>query len=176
MPKNSIRLVTIAIALGAVSSFAHAQSTTSAESISKVEVGGQRFLTDQRIDIIKAALELRSDQTQYWPAVEQAIRSRATGREGRLAAVSGRLGDLGDRSIIETLRDRNPVEFLQRRSAILAQRATELKSLADAWQPLYQTLTPDQRRRMAFLTMFVLREMRDSVEQRRMETEDEDES
>jgi len=29
---------------------------------------------------------------------------------------------------------------------------------------------------MAFLTMFVLREMRDSVEQRRMETEDEDES
>jgi len=142
MPKNSIRLVTIAIALGAVSSFAHAQSTTSAESISKVEVGGQRFLTDQRIDIIKAALELRSDQTQYWPAVEQAIRSRATGREGRLAAVSGRLGDLGDRSIIETLRDRNPVEFLQRRSANLAQRATELKSLAERGNHSTRRLRP----------------------------------
>jgi hypothetical protein len=73
------------------------------------------------------------------------------------------------------LRDRNPVEFLQWRANALAQRSADLKRLADAWQPLYQTLTPDQRRRMALLTVFTIREMRDAVEQRRMESEDEDE-
>jgi hypothetical protein len=46
------------------------------------------------------------------------------------------------------LRDRNPVEFLQRRSTALAQRSADLKKLADAWQPLYQTLSPDQKKRM----------------------------
>jgi hypothetical protein len=73
------------------------------------------------------------------------------------------------------LRDRNPVEFLQWRANALAQRSADLKRLADAWQPLYQTLTPDQKRRMALLTVFTIREMRDAVEQRRMESEDEDE-
>jgi hypothetical protein len=36
------------------------------------------------------------------------------------------------------------------------------------WQPLYQTLSPEQKRRMGALTLAVLREMRDAVEQRRL--------
>jgi hypothetical protein len=50
-----------------------------------------------------------------------------------------------------------------------------LKKLADAWQPLYQTLSPDQKRRMALLTIFTIREMRNAVEQRRLQSEDDDE-
>jgi hypothetical protein len=38
----------------------------------------------------------------------------------------------------------------------------------------YQTLDPEQRRRMAFLAIFAVREMRDAVEERRVRSEDDD--
>jgi len=82
--------------------------------------------------------------------------------------------EIGDRSPIEIIRDRNPVEFMQRRADALAQRAADLKKLAVAWEPLYKTLTPQQKKRMAFLTIIVGREMRDAIEQRRMEANDDD--
>jgi hypothetical protein len=72
------------------------------------------------------------------------------------------------------LRDRNPVEFLQRRADALSQRAADLKKLADAWQPLYATLTPTQKRRMAVIAILAVREMRNAVEQHRLQSEDED--
>jgi hypothetical protein len=85
-----------------------------------------------------------------------------------------RMDELRDRSPVEVLRDRDPVGFLHRRADAFGQRAADLKKLADAWQPLYQTLNPDQKRRMAFLTIFVLREMRDAVEQRRLDDDEEE--
>jgi hypothetical protein len=84
------------------------------------------------------------------------------------------LKELRDKSPVEALRERNPIEFLHRRSDVLAQRAADLKKLADAWQPLYQTLSPDQRRRMGFLAVYVLRELRDGLEQRRLRFEEDD--
>ena len=86
--------------------------------------------------------------------------------------MADRTGELRERSRIEVLRERNPVEFLERRADALAQRAGDLKRLADAWKPLYQTLDADQKRRMAVLTIFVFREMRNTVEQRRLQSED----
>jgi hypothetical protein len=74
------------------------------------------------------------------------------------------------------LRNRDPVNFLNRRADALAQRSADLKKLADAWQPLYATLKPDQKQRMALLTIFALREMRDAAERRRLSfyTDDDD--
>jgi hypothetical protein len=46
----------------------------------------------------------------------------------------------------------------------LAQRAADLKKLANAWQPLYQTLTPDQKRRMVLTTIIVLRRIGNAVD------------
>jgi hypothetical protein len=66
------------------------------------------------------------------------------------------------------LQNRNPVELMQRRAANLAQRAADLKKLADAWQPLYQTLTPDQKQRMSALMIVALRDATSAVEIRRM--------
>jgi hypothetical protein len=43
-----------------------------------------------------------------------------------------------------------------------------MKRLADAWQPLYQTLNPDQKQRMRLLAMHVVREVRGAVERHRM--------
>ena len=41
-------------------------------------------------------------------------------------------------------------------------------------QPLYQTLNPEQKRRVGALTITVLHETRDAVEQRRLQSEDDD--
>jgi hypothetical protein len=132
-------------------------------------------LTDARIEITKAALQLTPDQEKYWPAVEEAIRNRAKNRQARLAKAAERLSEMHDKSPIEALRARNPVDFMHRRADALAQRAADLKNLADAWQPLYQTLTPDQKRRLALVTILVIREVRSAGDQRREQFEDEDE-
>jgi hypothetical protein len=132
-------------------------------------------LTDARVAIVKAALQLSPDQEKYWPAIEDAIRSRAKARLSRLENVAARAAERREASPIEVLRDRNPIEFLERRSDALAQRSAELKKLAAAWQPLYQTLTPDQKRRLGFVAIVALREMRGALEQRRIQAADEEE-
>jgi hypothetical protein len=132
-------------------------------------------LTDARINIVYNALQMTPDQEKYWPAVEDAIRTRAKNRQTRIANVAARVAELHERGPIEVLRERNPVDFLHRRADALAQRSADLKRLADAWQPLYQTLSPDQKRRMALLTVFTIREMRNAAEERRLESEDDDE-
>jgi len=132
-------------------------------------------LTDARIEITKDALQLTADQEKYWPAVEDAIRNRAKNRQARIANMAARLSQMSDKNPIEVLRDRNPVDFMNRRADALAQRSADLKKLADAWRPLYQTLTPDQKRRLTLLAIFAIREMRSAVDQRREQFEDEDE-
>jgi hypothetical protein len=49
-----------------------------------------------------------------------------------------------------------------------------LDKLAEAWQPLYKTLSPEQRQRMAALAIFVLNDMSEAVDRRRAQSEDED--
>jgi hypothetical protein len=71
---------------------------------------------------------------------------------------------------MEVMRNRDPIAFLQRRSQALAQRSADLDKLAEAWQPLYNTLSQEQRQRMAALAIFVVREMSDAVERRRAQS------
>jgi hypothetical protein len=132
-------------------------------------------LTDARIELVKAALQLTPDQMKYWPAVEDAIRVRAQNRQARIARIVETVGKRSDDSVGEILRNRDPIDFLNRRADALAQRSADLRKLADAWQPLYKTLTPEQKQRMAALTIFALHEMSNALEQRRMQSEDDDE-
>ncbi|MGC1884419.1 MAG: Spy/CpxP family protein refolding chaperone, partial [Pseudolabrys sp.] len=122
---------------------------------------------------MKAALLLTPDQQKYWPAIENAIRARAEDRKARLAKIVETVGKRADESSVEVFRNRDPIAFLQRRSAALAQRSADLDKLAEAWQPLYKTLSPEQRQRMAALAIFVLHDMSDVVERRRAQSEDE---
>lgn len=131
-------------------------------------------LTDLRIGIVKAALQLTPDQEKYWPAIENAIRTRAKNRLGRLVDVAGRVDRLSSQDPADVLRNMDPIGFMNRRADALAQRATDLKNLAAAWQPLYQTLNADQKRRMALLVAFVVRDVRDRIDQRRMQSGDDD--
>jgi hypothetical protein len=152
----------------AVSPPAQAQAPSAGE---RDHIGAElSALTEARINIVKVALQLTPDQEKYWPAVEDAIRARAKDRQARMESLAKRVDDLRERGAIEALRDRDPVAFLQRRADALAQRSADLKKLADAWQPLYQTLSPDQKRRMGLLTVLALREIRDGLQQRQMTT------
>lgn len=129
-------------------------------------------LTDARVAMIKAALQLTPDQEKYWPAVEDAIRARAKNRQARWE----RVAQLRDSGPMEALHESNPVELMQRRAASLSQRAADLKKVADAWEPLFKTLSEDQKKRMAFVTVVAARGMRDMMEHRiDSEHEDEDE-
>ena len=155
------------------SPLAYAQAP-GARAIERLTTADVTALTDARINLVKAALQLTPDQEKYWPAIEDAIRARAKDRQARVQGVEARVTELRNKSPVEAIRDRNPIDFMHRRAEALAQRAADLKKLADAWQPLYPTLSQEQKRRMAALTIFVFREMRDGLEQRRLQSEDED--
>ena len=127
-------------------------------------------LTDARVAMIKAALQLTPDQEKYWPAVEEAIRASAKNRQARWE----RVAELRDNTPLEALHERNPVELMQRRAQSLTQRAADLTKVANAWDPLYKTLSDDQKKRMAFATFVTGRAMRETIE-RRIESEDDDE-
>ena len=155
------------------SPIANAQtSQTSSATPERLNAADRNTLTDMRIDLVKAALQLTPDQEKYWPTVESAIRARAEDRKARLAKIGETVGKRADESRVEVLRNRDPIAFLQRRSQALAQRSADLDKLAEAWQPLYNTLSQEQRQRMAALAIFVFREMSDAVDRRRTEAED----
>jgi hypothetical protein len=127
-------------------------------------------LTDARVAMIKAALQLTPDQEKYWPAVEDAIRARAKNRMARFE----RVAELRDSNAMDALHERNPIEMMQRRAERLTQRGADLKKVADAWEPLFKTLSEDQKKRMAFVTVVAARGIRDTIE-RHIESEDDDE-
>jgi hypothetical protein len=127
-----------------------------------------------RVDLVKAALQLTPEQEKYWPAVEAAIRAGAEDRKARIAKIQETVGRRADESRIEVMRNRDPIAFLQRRSQALAQRSADLDKLAEAWQPLYKTFSPEQRQRMAAIAILVLHDMSEAVERRRAQFDDED--
>ncbi len=141
----------------AVSPFAYAQnqSTNPQGTQNTGQLGEPGDVTDLRIAVVKSALQLTPSQEQYWPPIEQAIRTRAQHRLARLQ----NLADLADQgsSPLEMAINRNPVDFLHRRADVLAQRAADLKRLGDAWQPLYQVLSQDQKRRLGLVRVIAFR-------------------
>jgi LTXXQ motif family protein len=158
----------------AASSMANAQSapSTSSAAPERLSATERNNLTDMRIDLVKAALQLTPEQEKLWPPVESAIRARAEDRKGRVAKIQETVGRRADESRADILRNRDPIGFLQRRSEALAQRSADLDKLAEAWQPLYKTLSPEQRQRMTALAIFVLQDMSDAVERRRAMSDD----
>jgi len=141
--------------------FAQAPSTMGPASLSPQNLAD---LTDARVAIVKAVLQLTPDQEKYWPAVADAIRVRAQNRNARIARIAETVGKMSNESTSDILRGRDPIAFLDRRADALAQRSQDLKKLADAWRPLYTTLSPEQKERLASLTLFALHQMGNAVE------------
>ena len=121
-------------------------------------------LTATRIAGLKAALQLTPEQSKYWPALEEAMRARAQGRQQRLMALVSKL---------DSSEEADPVALMRQRSDNLIARGTDLKKLAEAWQPLSQTLSPEQNRRMRIFAVHFLHLVKGAVEERQMLMEEE---
>jgi hypothetical protein len=101
---------------------------------------------DARIAAVKAGLRLTPDQERLWPPVEAAARDLARQR----------IGQIGERR--EAWRDgrgsRSPDEMFdrfKRRADGMAASAAGMQRLAEAAEPLYRTLSEDQKRRLVTL-------------------------
>jgi hypothetical protein len=151
-------LVTVFLVAGA--SLVYAQDA-SRPRLSQADANAR---IDMRLAIAKTALQLTPDQAKYWPPVEDALRARVQTHEARIAAVEQRLSQQGQV---------DPIELFRGRAKALAQRATDLNKLVDAWEPLYRSLTPDQKERVRFLAQRVLPGLRVAAETGRMRGFDE---
>jgi len=161
MLKGVVGLLSLVLVAG--SSPANAQQS-SAPRINQADLNA---LTDARIAVVKAALQLTPDQAKYWPAVEDAMRARAHTRYARIAAVADQLAPG---------HEVDPIALFRGRADALAQRAVELKKLVDAWEPLYRSLAPDQKERMRLLAARVMPVLSAAVDARRMRAYDEDDN
>jgi hypothetical protein len=166
---KKVAVATTAVLITAAPLAYAAETSSNTVGMTHPSAADLKSLTDARVAMIKAALQLTPDQEKYWPAVEDAIRARAKNRQARWE----RVAELRDGGAMEALHDRNPVELMQRRAESLSQRAADLKKVADAWEPLFKTLSEDQKKRMAFVTVVAARGIRDTIE-RRIESEDDD--
>jgi hypothetical protein len=158
MLKGVVGLVTV---LFVACSSAYAQQA-SHESHAGLTPSDVHALIDARIGLVKAALQLTPDQARHWQPLEQAMRERAEARVHRIARLRALAEQAGQREF-------NPVELMRGHAENLSERGTSLKKVADAWQPIYQTLNPDQKERLRLLAMNVVREIREGVRDRRME-------
>jgi zinc resistance-associated protein len=100
----------------------------------------QAFL-DARIAAIHAGLELSPDQEKLWPAAESAVRdamaAMRAAREKMRAASGGEKPD--------------PIARMRRMAEMSIMRAQTLTKVADAAQPLYASLSDDQKWRLRVL-------------------------
>lgn len=112
----------------------------------RISADDRAALTDARIAGLKAGLKLDADQEKLWPGVEKGLREVAQARAERMAKFKeerkeareeGKKGDF--------------VERLRMGADMATERATEMRKLADAVDPLYKTLDDSQKRRLGVL-------------------------
>ncbi|MBT3070232.1 Spy/CpxP family protein refolding chaperone [Rhodomicrobium sp. Az07] len=95
-----------------------------------------KAFADARIAGLKAGLKLTSDQEKNWPPVEQAMRDIMQKRMDQRLAKRDRP------------KPENAIQAMKERAEQLEERGGSLKKLADAAEPLYQTLSDAQKRRL----------------------------
>jgi hypothetical protein len=105
-------------------------------------------LAEARIAALKAGLKLTAEQEKNWPAVEAAIRGLAKQRADRIAEVRAQR-EARSRDARRPRRD--TIERLRRSASEMNTRAAALTRLADAAEPLYNSLDEGQKHRFALL-------------------------
>ena len=99
-------------------------------------IASDTYAQSERQSAIKQALKLSAEQEKLWVPVEEAIRSL---QEQRRAF----------RSALTEAEPTDQMERLRRRAELTTQRADALKKVADAVQPLWATLSEQQKRELA---------------------------
>jgi zinc resistance-associated protein len=96
--------------------------------------------TDARIAALKAGLRLTPDQEKNWPAFETALRDIGKMRQEHRGAMQQ-----------SDPRSDDPVVRLRRNAEMMSNAGATLKRLADAQEPLYQSLDDSQKNRFRLL-------------------------
>ncbi|MGO9171151.1 MAG: Spy/CpxP family protein refolding chaperone [Rhodomicrobium sp.] len=105
----------------------------------RLSAADMKAFTDARVAALKAGLQLTPDQEKNWAPVEAAIRAMAEARHARWAERR------------EEAKTEDAIARMRERADAMTQRAADLKKLADAVEPLYRTLTDEQKHRLHFL-------------------------
>jgi hypothetical protein len=139
--KKTLIICATALALMAPSlSFAQEKAPEgAAQEHHRLSPADLKAFTDARIAALKAGLALTPDQEKNWAPVEQAIRDMAQARQARWAERR------------EHAKSEDAIARLRARADAMTKRASDLKKLADAAEPLYRTLSDDQKRRLHVL-------------------------
>ena len=96
--------------------------------------GVRAVIRDARLEGMKAALKLTPDQEKYWTAFETAVRDSYALR----SQVMG--------STRQAIAKDDPVQLLDKLSTDASQGAAQIKKVADAAKPLYDSLNASQKR------------------------------
>ena len=158
---------------------AQGRETRAERSASTISQSTDR--AEARIAILKADLRLSADQAQHWAGLESALNDIAAKRAKRWAASNdlqtGRSSSNApvapDTSITEDEQRRDTdseryarqarlddIDEMRRKADAYTVQAAELRQIADAAQPLYDTLDDRQRHR---LVQFVREDLRANV-------------
>jgi hypothetical protein len=87
---------------------------------------------------IRTALKITDSQEKQWNAYADFVRKRAQALEERIAKLRSERRERAQRP--------NGIERLERRQARYAQAAARLNELLAVQRPLYEALSPEQRR------------------------------
>jgi hypothetical protein len=121
--------------------------------------GGHRQMTpdrfvkraNARIAAIKAGLELTPDQQQKWGAYQQSLQDLVQFRSQRMQARQA-----AQQNNAQAKGGGDPFARLSSRSDAMTQSAPLVKKMADAGEPLYQSLSDTQKERFKMLARALL--------------------
>jgi zinc resistance-associated protein len=130
---------TAALAI-AGSSLVYAQSRDQGGTRWRPSQEDRAAFTDARIAALKAGLRLSADQEKNWPAFETALSDIAKMHVEHGAAMQRNELGSGD-----------PAVRLRRHAEMMTTTGESLKRLADAEEPLYQSLDDSQKNRFRLL-------------------------
>src|SRR5262245_1650561 len=139
-------LKTVVAATAAVtiasSSMAFAQSEERAAGARRWQptTEDMRAFQAARLAALRAGLTLTPEQEKHWPAFEQAMRELQQLRLNRITAISEARREGRPRTA-------DPAERMRLRATRLSESGAVLKRLADATEPLYNSLDEAQKRR-----------------------------
>ena len=140
MNKRIVLSLALIGALGATAAGVHAQQHGDGGPkmgrMMQVSPEDRAAFFDARLAGIKAGLKLAPDQDKLWPAVESAARDNAKA-----------MMDMHEKMTVAG-KPADPIEGLRRGADAATARGEMMRKLADAAQPLYATLTEEQKGRL----------------------------
>ena len=134
------------------SPLAYAQEAPSAGGSERLTAADWENMTDARIELVKAALQLTPDQEKLWPPFETAIRDAAKLHMEQMKSMMERM-----RKMHETMMQGepgeavSPIDRLEAMGQHMSARGAAIEKVAEAGKPLYASLDDSQKRRFVML-------------------------